>query len=217
MTTIALVEKNKEIRDQIVEKLQIFSHDIEKIVFFDSMEEANKIKALGDIVFLINKELEEYLDYSSPYGAVYDASNLDAIDEYVLYIHEKKKNISEVFDSILKYQNILDRLVLNDTKDNILLPWSEIVSIERVKRYSLIKTKSEKIYATRQSFEELMPQLGSYFVQTHRSYIVNLACVENFHRKDFEMVTGDIISVSRTFIKPVLKCWTRYKEIHNLE
>lgn len=216
MTTIVLVEKDKKIRNHIVEKLKIFSDDIERILFCDSMLEASKVKAKGEIVYLINQGLQEYVEFSTPYGTLYDASNLEAIDEYVLYIHENKKSVEEVFDSIMSYSGMFDRLVLNDTKDHIVLPWSDIISIERVKRYSLIKTKDDKIYTTRQIFEELLAQLGPNFIQTHRSYIVNLSHVKEFKKRDFEMSTGELVSISRSYAKEVSESWSRYKEIHNL-
>lgn len=215
MTTIVLVEKDKKVRNHIVEKLKIFSDDIERILFCDSMLEASKVEAKGEIVYLINQGLQEYVEFSTPYGTMYDASNLEVIDEYVLYIHENKKSVEEVFESIMSYSGMFDRLVLNDTKDHIVLPWSDIISIERVKRYSLIKTKDDKIYTTRQIFEELLAQLGPNFIQTHRSYIVNLSHVKEFKKRDFEMSTGELVSISRSYAKEVSESWSRYKEIHN--
>lgn len=217
MSTIIIVETDISIYETFVERIKKINNNY-TFILCNSMDEAEKLDLDQNehAVYLINKKLQRYADFPTPYSIIYDMNGTTNIDEYVLYVHEHLSSLNEVLLSISKYSNLFDRLVLKDTKDNILIPWNDIVFIERVKRYSLIKTTDERIYSTRQPFEDLLPQLGPHFVQTHRRYIVNLAYVKNYAKSNFTLKNKVVIPVSRGCLKSVLEIWNRYREIHKI-
>ncbi|OEH85524.1 hypothetical protein BHU72_04420 [Desulfuribacillus stibiiarsenatis] len=78
----------------------------------------------------------------------------------------KKARISEV-------QEKKDKIILKSEKSIFMIPYQDIICIERIGRKSEVWTKERKI-DTVENFTELMSNLPNRFFQTHRSFIVNL-------------------------------------------
>lgn len=60
------------------------------------------------------------------------------------------------------------------------------------------------------SIGKLLSQLPDYFVQTHRSYIVNLEHVESIEKKNCFLSNQVVVPISRNSIKKVNLAFMEY-------
>lgn len=92
----------------------------------------------------------------------------------------------------------------------VLLKVDEIIYIKGAGIYSEIKLKNGDLEIHDKSLNRLCTILPSQFVRSHKSYIVNLECVQNFvshggSKYDLVLSSDEILPVSRT----------KYKELKN--
>ncbi len=90
-------------------------------------------------------------------------------------------------------------LLVRDGEYNLELPIEDINYIESEANYLLVHTSS-KVYKCRSTISQMLEKLPeSYFVQTHRAYIVNKNKVEKFN-SNHVVVNGAIVPFSKTYI-----------------
>lgn len=94
-------------------------------------------------------------------------------------------------DALQSYFSMIDRTVI-ETKDGVYtVDSSDIVMIEARFKKILVTTTSETFYST-QRFDHWLNKLNnSSFYQTHRSYIVNMAHVDNFNHNTVTLFHGE--------------------------
>lgn len=84
------------------------------------------------------------------------------------------------------------------------IPCEEILYIEMSQRKGWIKT-SWRMIESNLTMEEILSKIDlNCFVQTHRSFIVNLKYVVSVQKKEVEIVNGEKIYLSRSFA-PTMK------------
>lgn len=84
----------------------------------------------------------------------------------------------------------------------IIIPVSEIMYIEHSYRISKIHTltKEYKEYVNLSSYLDFLPH---HFIQCHKSFIVNIDFVKEYHREEFILQNEEHIQISRSFSKKV--------------
>lgn len=80
--------------------------------------------------------------------------------------------------STMSPKNNEKKLVLNHYNSITIIPFDEILFIEKVERKTYIHTKT-KVYQNSLSLTELLNDLSADFVHSHRSYIVNVHLITN--------------------------------------
>lgn len=104
---------------------------------------------------------------------------------------------------LVKSESELNRLIVKETGRILIIPTEEIVFIEAQDDYALISTQTKK-YLKKTTLKELEERLDkSKFFRIHRSYIVNVAFVDEIIRmgKDLYSLTiknGQKLPVSKT-------------------
>lgn len=120
---------------------------------------------------------------------------------YFIYKPEMEKRLQDALEKAISIYDTrsltLSFKVGSETK---IVPLSDIYSIERIKRYSLVKCK-DHVYRILDDFENLMPKLNSYFCQCHQCYIVNFMNVKEFSKKEFILTDQSYVPISRSRLK----------------
>ncbi len=71
------------------------------------------------------------------------------------------------------------------------VPLGEILYIEADGRYAMVHTLAGRKYAIRISLTEMLAKLpGKQFAQSHRSYVVNLSCLQQLDLQEMTVLVG---------------------------
>lgn len=105
-----------------------------------------------------------------------------------------------------------DQLTVNCQNKQLVLSLSEIVYVEIKSHYAqLVLHQSDEKPRIRTSLCDFSTQLPSqFFIQCHRSYIVNLDHIRRFSRESLTMSNQDTIPVSQTFAAHLKKRYEWY-------
>ena len=189
----------------------------------DAIQLNNLLKAQSpDLLFLdIEMPFISGLDFLSTLQNSPKVIITSAYEKYALKGYEFNvvdyllKPIS--FDRFLKAVNRVYELYQKETtsiQDNYIfvksekklvkLSFKDILFIEGLENYITIYTQKEKIivHSTLKCFLEELP--GDLFIQTHRSFIVNMACVESIEGNSL-LINGHRIPIARNLHDEVLK------------
>lgn len=91
-------------------------------------------------------------------------------------------------------------LLLTSNGESLRIDLRDILCLEAQGHAVLLRTRDGPLTVKGPSFASLTAQLGPDFVPTHRSYRVNLRCVERVTRTSCLLENGESIPVSRS-------CW----------
>lgn len=101
------------------------------------------------------------------------------------------------------------RLIVPIKNHKIILIPNNIQYLERVRRITHVVSTTETV-STTSSLPELHPQLEpAFFIRCHNSYIVNLNYVKEYNRYGFILKNGNMIPISRRYLKEVNRAFTR--------
>lgn len=142
-----------------------------------------------------------------------------AFDVYALQYQVKPLNKDKFYEILDRAFSLLAReeqyfLFAAKTGD-VKLPLSQITYAElsdRIVTVYLSDGRCEQSAYLRTSFETLMePLLNSNdFLHPHKSFIVNMAYVRRLDSQFFELLSGEIIPISRKRISEIKKAYTDY-------
>lgn len=149
----------------------------------------------GEIIFLT-----AYQDY------VFDGYNVQALN-YIL------KPISpEQLEHCLQY--IYSKLehtffTYRDHNKYCKIPYADIMYFSSANQYINIHTQ-EKIYKSNESLKGLLHHLPFYFVQCHRTTIVNLDFIEKIIKNDIILTDGTLLSISKKYLDAIRSLYLKY-------
>ena len=128
------------------------------------------------------------------------------------------QEFKEIFEYI-KTKKDEPVLVCYDGRHHLQIQPHEIVYVciarrgTKVHTYSSEKDIEEKIYFCKHNISEIYEVLKEcHFVYAHNSYIVNLKHIKKQNKEEIQMVTGEILSVSRSKSKELREMMTLYFE-----
>ena len=140
---------------------------------------------------------------------------------FLLKEYSKNKMLQE-FKEIFEYiKTKKDEpvLVCYDGRHHLQIQPHEIVYVciarrgTKVHTYSSEKDIEEKIYFCKHNISEIYEVLKEcHFVYAHNSYIINLKHIKKQNKEEIQMVTGEILSVSRSKSKELREMMTLYFE-----
>ena len=120
---------------------------------------------------------------------------LNRAKETITYSNETSVILKEIYEN-----QSFDKITLNagNTLQNVLL--NDVVYIEADSNYSRFYLKDESkilVSKTLKEYESLLP--SNMFMRIHRSYMINLECIEKFNCKSLRVVLcgGIVLRVSR--------------------
>ena len=100
-------------------------------------------------------------------------------------------------------------LILEIDGEQVRFDLNDIVFLEANKRDILIHTINES-FTSRMSLSEVSELIDQRFVQTHRSFYVNLQFVTHLLKQDVQLSTGEAIPLSRRQAKQTQSAFIEY-------
>lgn len=140
-----------------------------------------------------------------------DAFRCHAYD-YVLKPATRER-IFKIFDDIITTNAGSDKiLTLVSDRENITLPYSDIVSIKSSNHNIEVTTNSGKVYITRQTFSSIEKKLihDSRFLLIIRGVIVNMDYIIRFSNHSCSLKDGSTLPVNSRKFKSLEKIWANY-------
>ena len=225
----AICDDEKEIRNDIAEKIKLFYPE-SSISHFDNAGGLLNYTDNADIIFL---------DISLPDGnGVELAAKLRerGFRSVIIFVTAYDDYVFKAFDvgafhyllkplSAAKFYEVLNKAVGSlqyrecDKEDKFIviksggisrkIPLSEIVYAEVFNRKIIISTVNEKIeyYG---KLTELENQLGNSFFRTHRAYLINLRYLERYSAVDVTLETGETLLLSKQKYPALVKSYLSY-------
>lgn len=139
------------------------------------------------------EELTEIVDY--PYC-------------YFIYKPELSMRLEKAIQTAISYceRQALQIELKNKTA---IISIQDLMYIEHGYRISRLHTTSA-IYKEYENISFYLNKLPSNFIQCHKSFIVNLDFVQEYHREQFILKNGEEIQISRTFSKNARSAFFEY-------
>lgn len=168
----------------------------------DVAEEVNRKWKNCQIVYLTN-----YLNYVTE---VYRTEHI-----FFVLKEQFEQRIGEIFGKILHVtEKNRKQLLFSVVGGKVInLAPDEIYYFERMKRVTVIETVwgKHEIHERLDTVMEMLPRTD--FVRCHNSYIVYLPAVREMMKDTFLMKNGEVITISRSYIKNVKAVFGRWMEI----
>lgn len=215
---VAVCDDLKEQLDDIKQMLEAVSFvkivdtfsDID--IFFEEVKEGAKYDAvLMDIDW---KKVKTGIDFSeelltlSPYTKIIyvTAYTIDYVEDAVLQTKNlsgflmKPVNLDMLKKSLekIRRQNIeTDGKLIVKYKGNVsVIPFTDIFYLESQLHKVNIKLKEQKYQCT-EKLNHIKTRLGTQFVECHKSYIINMDHIAEFHNTELVMENGEVIPISK--------------------
>ena len=172
------------------------------VIFLDiQMQEMNGIDCARKIRLIDKKISIVFLTMMKEY--VFDGYEVNAIRYLLKPLQlDKCKEVLELIQASLQKEHTF--LYINKTK----IDCEDILYIESFKHYCSIHGK--EVLEVKTSISELYESLPDGFLQTHRSYIVNLAHVESIVKEGCLLSDNTVIPISRNSLKKVNEVFMEY-------
>lgn len=145
-------------------------------------------------------------------GYVYEGYEVQAL-RYLLKPVSKEK-LEEIL-ALIQNRKQQERYVLVEVnRERVKINQDEIIYMESIGHTCQIHTKKES-YEVRCSMQNLMKQLDFHFINTHRSYIVNIKEIERIGKETCVLSNQTEVPISRSCLKAVNEAFIQYyrKEI----
>lgn len=159
----------------------------------DGLEVAKKIRQTDkDLTIVFATAFAEYAVQG------YDVQALD----YLLKPIELDK-VKRVLKRHLDRQPaVVEKVTLESQGEVIKLALDDILYVEVNRRECEIHTLNGSVTVSR-TLKELSEELSEDFIQTHRSYLVNVSHMNRLLKTDIELSNGAVVPVSRRLVKQV--------------
>ena len=230
MLNIIICEDEKKQRQLLEERIrQLNLLSTHTVYSFEDAEEmihfCSRLK--GDFIFLMDivlKNSANGIDVVRRINTVFPQS-------IIIYISAYLDKVTDIFDThhcYFIYKPELDQhlekamkkavgqvidkkqvLTVQSGGKHIVIPVEDILWIERIKRYSLIQTRTE-IYRIPEDFSALLERLPGYFKQCHRCFVVNFGAVKKHTKTEFIMKNDQWIPISRGYSKQICEEFQQY-------
>lgn len=176
--------------------LDIEMNGINGILVGKKLKEENR-----DIVIIVVTSFNEYID---------DAMRINVF-RYISKPIDENRLVRNFLDAISAYTVRKEQMISIETRDKVMsCATSDIIMLETSGRKTLIHTVNEVIVTTTiiQEWIARLPAISFY--QPHRSYIINMAHVQEFTYNEIKMMDGSIAYLARRNYSDFKKRWLTY-------
>lgn len=227
---VAIIDDEKKERDSLTAFMKRFSQEFQKkidVVEFESGDELMKnYKPIFDIlIFDIDMpgtngmDTARYIREKDDRSVILFVTNIAqyAINGYEVDAVDYIIKPITYYDFSMKFQKAVRRAaqrqenyIVVDTPDGARrIKIADVKYVEVLAHYLIYHMKDENI-KLRGSMKEHELELGTFnFSRVHKSFLVNLAYVENIHGKEIT-VGGEIIPVGRVYKERVIQEYLLY-------
>ncbi|SFR72788.1 LytR/AlgR family response regulator transcription factor [Anaeromicropila populeti] len=195
-------QSGEELLEANLSEYHVFYLDIEIKGGMNGLETAKKIRtqmAQGDIVFVTNHQEEAYR-----------AFEVNALRFLLKPI--QKDILFKTMDLVVRRKEEKARriVILNKGQRYLQVPYDNILYFETVERKLKVHT-TKKTYLVDNKINELDKLLCERnFFRVHKSYLVNLAFVQEHDQSTVTMLNGDVVYISRLKLKQFKESFVVY-------
>lgn len=124
-----------------------------------------------------------------------------SFEVHPFWFFQKPLNQNDLFsalDSYLKQQKLLNPIMIVENGERKTIKTDEIIYIEGRGKGSIIRTKNGTVNCSKSLFDihNLLPI--HCFYRIHKSYIVNMYCIDMINKYEVFLINGEKASISRT-------------------
>lgn len=136
---------------------------------------------------------------------------------YLIKPVKKEKLFSCLTKALEKQNEQPPFIIISSNYEKVKIFCDEIIFVESIAHNLKIKTKN-KTYITRMLLSDIEKMLGTtYFVKTHRAFIVNISLIRQIQKEFLFMEDGSKIPISRREYKNVNERFINYHIIKEQE
>ncbi|SHE59236.1 two component transcriptional regulator, LytTR family [Marinitoga hydrogenitolerans DSM 16785] len=222
MIKVAIIDDEYYAREGLKDLIEEMS-SFEIVGCFDSVGKFLKSKEKNnvDVIFLdielpkmngikASKYLEKYkIVFVTAYSEyAVDAFEVNALDYLTKPISEIRfiETINRI-ENTFKESN-LSKIAVDNGSEIIFLDFDEVCFFEYFeKKIQVITNENEYTLKHFKNLNKLENELPYNFLRVHKSYIVNLNCIEKFIKElnSLQMKTGKIIPIGKTHMREIKK------------
>lgn len=229
---IAVCDDERNAVDYIIDLLQkVEDADIRGYddvnVLMDDIEK----KLIFDLVFLdinFNKENHDGIDFAADICSVCPSTQIVFVTGYETQYSQdifkeginlcgflvkpvSQKRLDVLVDKARKnmHEYNVDNVFVNVNKSIKMIPMKTIVYIESQGHKLIIHTVSEPVDVYKK-LDELLPELSSDFVRSHKSYVLNMAYIRRIEGTAIELTNGKKLPISRANRAQVLNTFSEF-------
>ena len=100
-------------------------------------------------------------------------------------------------------------IIIGVSGEKVKLSVDEICCVEALGHYVLMNTGS-RTYEIKSNINDMLAKLGPNFIATHRSYLVNLNCLERITRTECILKGGLVVPISRNLYQSVNQAFIEF-------
>ena len=118
--------------------------------------------------------------------------------------------ILSAMDSYLMQQKLLNPILIVEEGTQYRIKTEDIVYLEAIGKNCLIRTREHtyKSSKTLSKIEEVLPT--HCFYRIHKSYIVNMYCIDSISKNEILMVNGEKTIISRNMLSTFKKTYSNF-------
>lgn len=108
------------------------------------------------------------------------------------------EDITSLMNTFIKHQKLLSPItVINDSGQTVIHA-KDILYLEGDGKYCTIRTNST-VYHSSKTLAQVYEQLPQHcFYRPHKSYVVNLYCIDAFDRESATLTNGELVKIGRS-------------------
>lgn len=179
-----------ELEDHVAIDIVFLDIEMKKL---DGLDVAKKIRETNsELTIVFATAFAEYAVQG------YDVQALD----YLLKPIDTEK-ISRVLIRHLEKMPTIKKSIMLETQGEIFKLFLEDILYIEVNRRECTFHSKDKVLTVNQTLKEVSEKLNNEFIQTHRSYLVNVKHINRLHKADIELSSGATIPISRRLAKDV--------------
>ena len=110
------------------------------------------------------------------------------------------KQIEELLKSYIMQQKVLSPIIINDYYGQYTIKATDVIYLEGDGKYSIIRTTTDTFHSSK-TLSSVLKLLPNYcFYRVHKSYAVNLYCIQKVVNNEIILINGEKVVISRSNI-----------------
>lgn len=121
-----------------------------------------------------------------------------------------KDKVAAALDCYIRQQKSLNPITVIEDREQKTIPAEDILYLEADGKHSLIRT-ADHIYSSSRTLSKIIELLPEHcFYRVHKSYIVNLYCIESVSGNEIIMINGEKAQISRSRVAQFKKRYMQF-------
>lgn len=109
----------------------------------------------------------------------------------------KTDEIADLMNTFIKHQKLLSPITVINNGEQTVIHAKDILYLEGDGKYCTIRTNTA-VYHSSKTLAQVYEQLPQHcFYRSHKSYVVNLYCIDSFDRESATLTNGELTKIGR--------------------